>query len=227
MRKRWPGFDPVPRDSSARAAESIQTKANQFVFVFFGWQQRLCTSDLRLTVSTFPSAQHQSCCDRILAVTGLCGGLFGAASTLAASKRASHFANSSHFLCKCAVPELLTVTLAGPSPALLNRLQGGGQARLSAALGARCVDKPGGLEAQLKLGQRGLASSVRWWEIPRVLHCCRPQRHEKERGGRQRKRRTGGGGERWEVLVAPRRASVTLKTGAWGQEAQWWKGGRK
>lgn len=53
------------------------------------------------------------------------------------------------------------MTLAGPSPALLNRLRGG-QAELSAALGAHCLDKPGGLEAQLKLGQRGLASSLRW-----------------------------------------------------------------
>ena len=88
----------------------------------------------------------------------------------------SHFVNSSDFLFKCAVPELLTVTLAGPSPALLNRLQGGGQAKLSAALGAHCLDKPGGLVAQLKLGQRGLASSLRWREIPCVLQRCRPQR---------------------------------------------------
>lgn len=49
------------------------------------------------------------------------------------------------------------MTLAGPSPALLNRLQGGGQARLSAALGAHCVDKPGGLEAQLKLGAKRIS----------------------------------------------------------------------
>lgn len=119
------------------------------------------TSELHLTVSTFPSAQNQSRCDRIL--FGCHRGLWGfIRSSLAASKQASHFVYSSHFLCKCAVPELLTVTLAGPSPALLNRLQGGGQAELSAALGAHCLDKPGGLEAQLKLGQRGLASSLRW-----------------------------------------------------------------
>lgn len=76
--------------------------------------------------------------------------------------QASHFVNSSHFLCKRVVPELLTVTLAGRSPALLNGLKGGGQAKLSAALGAHCLDKPGGLVVQLKLGQRGLASSLRW-----------------------------------------------------------------
>lgn len=102
-------------------------------------------------------------------------------------KRVSHFVKSSHFLCKCAVPELLTVTLAGPSPALLNRLQRGGQAKLSAALGARCLDKPGGLVAQLKLGQRGLASSLRCWEIPCVLQCRWPLRGASG----------GGGGWRW------------------------------
>lgn len=90
-------------------------------------------------------------------------------------KGVSHFVNSSHFLCKCAVLELLTVTLAGPGPALLNRLQRGGKAKLSAALGAHCLDKPGGLVAQLKLGQRGLASSLRWREIPCVLQRCWPQ----------------------------------------------------
>lgn len=105
------------------------------------------------------------------------------------------------------------MTLAGPRPALLNRLRGGGQAQLSAALGAHCLDKPGGLEAQLKLGQRGLASSLRWREIPRVLQCCWPQRHEKEEEG-------GGGRGGQEVEVRGQRplllrASVckTLKPG--------------
>ncbi|MEQ2181340.1 hypothetical protein GOODEAATRI_010546 [Goodea atripinnis] len=77
-------------------------------------------------------------------------------------QQASHFVNRSHFLCKRVVPELLTVTLAETSPALLNGVKGGGQAKLSAALGAHCLDKPAGLVAQLKLGQRGLASSRRW-----------------------------------------------------------------
>lgn len=45
------------------------------------------------------------------------------------------------------------MTLAGPSPALLNRLQRGGKAKLLAALGAHCLDKPGGLVAQLKFGK--------------------------------------------------------------------------
>ena len=85
-----------------------------------------------------------------------------AASAHGGCEQVSHYVNSSHILCKCAVPELLTVTLAGPCLALLNRLQGGGQAKLSAVLGAHCLDKPGGLVAQLKLGQRGLASSLRW-----------------------------------------------------------------
>ena len=124
----------------------------------------------------------------LLSCHSVCWDTFVAASAHTCCKRVSHFVNSSHFLCKCAVPELLTVTLAGPSPALLNRLQGGGQAKLSAALGAHCLDKPGGLVAQLKLGQRGLASSLRWWEIPCVLQRCRPQRGERGRGG-------GGGRE--------------------------------
>lgn len=81
------------------------------------------------------------------------------------------------------------MTLAGPSPALLNRLHGGGQANLSAAVGAHCLDKPGGLVAQLKLGQRGLASSLRWQEIPCVLQHCWPQ----EREGEEKEGRGGEG----------------------------------
>lgn len=99
----------------------------------------------------------------------------------ATTTKKRHFANSSRFLLKRAVPELLTVTPAGPGPALLNGLRGGGQAKLSAVRGAQRVDKPGGLVAQLKLGQRGLASSPRWQEIPCVLQRCRTQR--RERGG--------------------------------------------
>lgn len=69
----------------------------------------------------------------------------------------------------------------------LTRLRRGGQAKLSAALGAHCLDKPGGLVAQLKLGQRGLASSLRCWEIPCVL----------QRGWPLRGASGGGGGWRW------------------------------
>lgn len=123
----------------------------------------------------------------------VCWDTFVAASRHTCSTQVSHFVNSSHFLCKCVVLELLTVTLAGPSPALLNRLQGGGQAKLSAALGAHCLDKPGGLVAQLKLGQRGLASSLRWREIPCVLQRCRPQRETRGGRGRWRRRRRGEG----------------------------------
>lgn len=154
-----PGFDPSPEIHQAEQLRPSRQEQIRLRLCCWGGSGVL-PSDLRLTASTFPSAQHQSCCDRILFGCHWALWRLICSSQRARCEQASHFVNSSHIL--CVVAELLTVTLAGPSPALLSRLQGGGQAQLSAALGAHCSDKPGGLEAQLKLGQRGLASPLRW-----------------------------------------------------------------